>query len=873
MYCNLACTLPDRESKEQTADVDASYGSCFFQDHVTDVILNVLEDVHIIVNQVCVMSSRLDTGIAFVNEVMGGSLPTQNRVERNGQLDPISIGPLDTTDQIKTGVCDISAPRCQSTDQHLHLAKVHSSDFPTGPTSDPMKHCTVCMDDRQTSEETRDVRLHSVHQEETEEDSLYEAIVSDCKECLSLNSDEKELKGEGKEKSRDESEKLKHGLVTVGLADQSGGASFSESPRVCYITAPCEVANVMTCEVVDGLSSLMVSGSEELVSSVLRISNFSDIKCPFPLSIAVPFRVSYRGNYREITVKVVDLEKRVSYVTPTCTKGFYGGERVCNKMNLLKNYLCNFCYLKPNTEVIIDFSNVTWFMSFIIIVSLYMIWICLCLASIMSLYASSLKGSFAVVRVYSLGVFAVLSRLRMESFTVPKVGLSLKLSVDSRICLDYLPGSFAVPVVAQVMVQPVDAAILSSLKSKNDSYHAALTSTPLLYIIHPSKLKLRRPFTLILPCPSISRRDDTDRPIPVPGNLSYQQIRVDSASVKSPKDCKEQLALLGWTENHWKVLDKVSVRNLQNGLVSFELSESYERLIVLRIQSSVKSSYLTSFVEELEEAVKIFSVTTVVHHERLDPSSVVVATLTSRDLSWELSELQALDYCGPPEPSSKISMREGQQLLLMFSGNITCSAILSKSCNQGTDSHLITFHNQRRNRLYLRLKEVDPFGNYSSPHYKGVASLFRVTKGHLVWNGDTVALSKDCPLEEPVCRLPLTLPKSARTIFRPVSANILQHSEPDPLSDELLSWLCDELTEDDAALLAMSLSLRRSAVQIARLRAPHSLSQQAFRILTAWKRGLPSTSSKCSMLAHCLTRSGRPDLARELLLREAADKK
>ncbi|XP_051566596.1 death domain-containing protein 1 isoform X3 [Myxocyprinus asiaticus] len=772
MYCNLACTLPDRESKEQTADVDASYGSCFFQDHVTDVILNVLEDVHIIVNQVCVMSSRLDTGIAFVNEVMGGSLPTQNRVERNGQLDPISIGPLDTTDQIKTGVCDISAPRCQSTDQHLHLAKVHSSDFPTGPTSDPMKHCTVCMDDRQTSEETRDVRLHSVHQEETEEDSLYEAIVSDCKECLSLNSDEKELKGEGKEKSRDESEKLKHGLVTVGLADQSGGASFSESPRVCYITAPCEVANVMTCEVVDGLSSLMVSGSEELVSSVLRISNFSDIKCPFPLSIAVPFR-----------------------------------------------------------------------------------------------------GSFAVVRVYSLGVFAVLSRLRMESFTVPKVGLSLKLSVDSRICLDYLPGSFAVPVVAQVMVQPVDAAILSSLKSKNDSYHAALTSTPLLYIIHPSKLKLRRPFTLILPCPSISRRDDTDRPIPVPGNLSYQQIRVDSASVKSPKDCKEQLALLGWTENHWKVLDKVSVRNLQNGLVSFELSESYERLIVLRIQSSVKSSYLTSFVEELEEAVKIFSVTTVVHHERLDPSSVVVATLTSRDLSWELSELQALDYCGPPEPSSKISMREGQQLLLMFSGNITCSAILSKSCNQGTDSHLITFHNQRRNRLYLRLKEVDPFGNYSSPHYKGVASLFRVTKGHLVWNGDTVALSKDCPLEEPVCRLPLTLPKSARTIFRPVSANILQHSEPDPLSDELLSWLCDELTEDDAALLAMSLSLRRSAVQIARLRAPHSLSQQAFRILTAWKRGLPSTSSKCSMLAHCLTRSGRPDLARELLLREAADKK
>ncbi|KAL1270969.1 hypothetical protein QQF64_029985 [Cirrhinus molitorella] len=95
----------------------------------------------------------------------------------------------------------------------------------------------------------------------------------------------------------------------------------------------------------------------------------------------------------------------------------------------------------------------------------------------------------------------------------------------------------------------------------------------------------------------------------------------------------------------------------------------------------------------------------------------------------------------------------------------------------------------------------------------------------------------------------------------------------EPLSDELLLWLCDELTEDDAALLIMSLRLRRSAVQIARLRAPHSLSQQAFHILTAWRRGLPSSTLKCPMLARCLTHAGRPDLSRELLLREAADYK
>lgn len=85
--------------------------------------------------------------------------------------------------------------------------------------------------------------------------------------------------------------------------------------------------------------------------------------------------------------------------------------------------------------------------------------------------------------------------------------------------------------------------------------------------------------------------------------------------------------------------------------------------------------------------------------------------------------------------------------------------------------------------------------------------------------------------------------------------------------------LSDKLTEDDAALLFTSLHFRRSAVQIARLRAPHSLSKQAFHILTAWRRGLPSSSPKCPVLAHCLTRAERPDLTRELLLREAADYK
>lgn len=64
------------------------------------------------------------------------------------------------------------------------------------------------------------------------------------------------------------------------------------------------------------------------------------------------------------------------------------------------------------------------------------------------------------------------------------------------------------------------------------------------------------------------------------------------------------------------------------------------------------------------------AVTVVLHAKRQDPSSAVLAVLPNRELSWGLAELRAQAYCGPPDPSVEFSMREGEQLLLKFSGNI-----------------------------------------------------------------------------------------------------------------------------------------------------------------------------------------------------------
>ncbi|XP_045068494.1 death domain-containing protein 1 [Coregonus clupeaformis] len=605
-------------------------------------------------------------------------------------------------------------------------------------------------------------------------------------------------------------------LLTGRSADDQANIA-----NACFVRAPGDVARVMTCEVADALSSLMVIGSEELVSRVLRVKVQDGTRCPFPVTVAMPFRARYHGNYRDFMVKVVDGEKRASYISPVSTQGIYGGQ----------------------------------------------------------------MGSFAEVRLYSLGLLAVVSCLRRENYTVPRRGLSLKLSMDPRACLDYLPGSFTAPVVAQSMLQPVDATLLATLKSRSDAYHEVLSTSPLLYLTHPSSQGLRRPLTLTLPCPTnpdkrrVGQGEEPDqcaRPIsavPSRDMPTLHRVRAVSASVKFSRELSNGLlVLLGWRDEQWNVLDQVIVRNLQNGLVSFELTENFERLVVVRLLSSMRPSYLTTLVEEVEDSVQRTMVSIVLQRRREKPHMALVAALPSRDLSWELSILRAQGYCGPPEPSLEIPMCEGEQLLLSFNGNITSTGSQSNQNDGRGVCEQITFHSQRKNRLHLCLTEVDPFGNYSSPHYKGMAVFHKITRDQLEWREGKAVLSNSGSLKDPVCKLSLTLPKKVRPISRHVSAKVITHDQSEPLSDSTLRWLSEELSEENLALMVLSFRLRRSSIQLVRLQAPDSLAAQAYHVLGLWRRALPAAPhpAKAAQLARCLTKSGRPDLAKELLLRQAA---
>ncbi|XP_066243144.1 death domain-containing protein 1 isoform X4 [Saccopteryx leptura] len=586
------------------------------------------------------------------------------------------------------------------------------------------------------------------------------------------------------------------------LSDDTG-------PQVsCYITAPSYLLQHLECRITNSMSSLILNDNEELVSNVITVE-CSDMekKIPFPICIAIPFTARYRGSYKDIMVKVCDINLHSSYLTPSSLEGMRG----------------------------------------------------------------SYTGTCAEVKVYKLGIFSVVSCLKRESFTVTKKGLTLKPSMDSRVSVHCPPGVFSSPVLVQLKVQPVDPSLVANLKTQQDASYAVLSTTPLVHVQLPSTHPFQKPVTVFLPCslhpekrnlgPANDHRRAastiTKRIVPLYFN------RTKSASIRKPgTNACESLKLLGFRsrDSGWFGLDDVVVRTVQNGLISFELCEHLERFIVLHLSSMVDNSYLVSFVKSLEEAMLSTSACVVLFYQKDKPHRAVILVVPSKDLSQVLRSLRSEAVSSPPEPSRHFQVREGEQLLLRFTGNIFAS---SNGKDYGKEYKLI-FHLQRKPRLELQLKEVDEFGNYSCSHYKGTIEVYKVPKGKAAHKLDQSLILNENHFQLPVCKLPLRLPKHEKLINRPQSTKRIS---TDPLGarwEELLSWLAAELTQDSARSLSASLPLRRSAVQLIQLKNPGDLPQQVHELLSFWKKSLPNSTDKLRLLARHLRKIGRNDLSEEL---------
>nr|XP_056711079.1 death domain-containing protein 1 [Euleptes europaea] len=588
------------------------------------------------------------------------------------------------------------------------------------------------------------------------------------------------------------------------------GNGISEPEVACCITAPRAILENLGVRVINDLSSLVVDDAEELVSNVISVEFPRDGPTVIPpVTIAIPFNSRYRGMYKEIMVKLTDMNFPSSYLAPVSLEGHQGNP----------------------------------------------------------------KGTFAEIKTSQLGTFSVVSCLKLETLTVPRKGLSRKLSMDPRISFDFPPSTFSSCITMHLKVQPIEPSIISLLKMKQDIYHSVASTSPLVHLQHPSAEPFNKSIMVILPCPPNAEKkrggDETDHGRASSASLhratSVHHFRAMSASPrKHGEHLNESLKLLGYRskEEGWTLLDDVTVRNARSGLVSFELSEHLERFIVIRQSSVMDNAHLAQFVQHLEEDTQNTMANVVLYQNKEDPYKIVVLLVLSKELNPELQSLREEGYSGPPEPSQQFRLREGEQVHFRFSGNIFAS---DDGMTFGK-AYTLIFHAQRKPRLALQIKEVDEYGNYSSPHFKGTALFYKMSKEAIAKNMERPLLPQDYQHQDPVCKLALTLPKKEKIINRPQSTKRISNDSSEALWDSLLYWLSGELSEDNASSLALFLPLHRSTLQFIKLKCPDNLTEQIYEVLCFWKRNLPRSADKLQLLARYLCKSGRSDLAEDLRL-------
>ncbi|KAM6346016.1 LOW QUALITY PROTEIN: death domain-containing protein 1 [Podargus strigoides] len=595
----------------------------------------------------------------------------------------------------------------------------------------------------------------------------------------------------------EEVQNSRHWMNKEFLVEESGK---NERKVACFIKAPATALENLKCKIVNDSSSLVVDDSEELVSNVIRIE-CSDYEktIPFPINIIIPFTSCFRGNYREIVVKMTDVNFKSSYLTPVSLGGYQGNH----------------------------------------------------------------KETLAEVKIYQLGVFSVLSCLKKETFTVPKVGLSQKLSVDSKISFCYHPETFSSPAPMQLKVQPIEASLVSTLKARHDMYHSVVSTSALIYVQHPSAQPFNSSVTITLPCPpnpeKKSQGDETGHARAISATVKRVAMAYHPrASVrKNGENLSDTLKLLGHRNKEgWKVFDDVIIQNAQNGLVSFELNEHLESFVVIRLSFLLENTYLLLFAQALEEAVCSTMTNVILYRKKENPYKIVVLLSASKELTWELQNLHDKGYFGPPEPTQQFSLREGDQVHFSFRGNIFAS-------ENGKDFgkvYRLIFHSQRKPRLELQIKEVDEFGNCSSPHYKGTVVFYKITREMITKEWEQPLPYGEYQHQSPLCKLALTLPKHEKLINRPRSTKRISSDSSEALWDNLLYWLA----EDNTSLLALCLPVRRSVLQLVRLKCPDNLTHQIYELLCCWKKTLPRSADKQQLLSHYLRKCGRGDLSEEL---------
>ncbi|KAF2983114.1 hypothetical protein EK904_011164 [Melospiza melodia maxima] len=444
--------------------------------------------------------------------------------------------------------------------------------------------------------------------------------------------------------------------------------------------------------------------------------------------------------------------------------------------------------------------------------------------------------------------------VKKETFTVPKVGLLQKLNVDSQISFCYHSETFNSLAPRQLKIQPIEPSI-SALKARHYMYHSVISMSALVHVQHPSSQPFNSSVTITLPCPPIP---DKKRQ-----GVETEDARALSTTVKRVAAAYHPQAV--------STSVRKSVDNLSDTLKLLgRRNEEGWSFVVICLAFLLENRYLLLFAQALEEALHSTTANVILYQKRENPYKIVVLLSASRELTNELQNLYEEGYIGPPEPTQHFPLRQGEQIHVRFGGNISASGKADNSCKEWRSFrkvYRLIFHSQRQPRLELQIREGDKFGNHSSPHYKGTAVFYKITREMIPKKWEQTLPYDEYQHQSPLCKLALTLPKREKLIHCPQRTKRFFSDSSEALWDKLLFWLAQELAEDNISLFALCLPVRRSMFQLVRLKGPDNLTHQMYELLFCCKKTLPKSADKQQILSQYLQKSGRSDLSEELHLK------
>nr|XP_006817674.1 PREDICTED: axoneme-associated protein mst101(2)-like [Saccoglossus kowalevskii] len=291
------------------------------------------------------------------------------------------------------------------------------------------------------------------------------------------------------------------------------------------------------------------------------------------------------------------------------------------------------------------------------------------------------KGQmFAEMKVKEFATYVVISRLLRDRHTVDKKGGTLASSGDRRVFVTYPHGCISRPNDISLEVHAFDNNTVNLLKKRREKCELLAASSPIVRITHsPTPKEFKKPITINLPLPPNPAKRDNKDLRPSAFTLSALKSKGVSAAQAVSHHHEAEIAeeletlhvLVRNNNTAWHEMKSVRLSYCKNDVVSFELNSPVHRVVLIRTSAKPDSnSAMVHLANMVEDWIKVKIVSIIVHQHVEDRSHVMVQLSPYSKIDDIEDKMINEGFEGPPDPSPEIEMVEGEQVMVVFDGNL-----------------------------------------------------------------------------------------------------------------------------------------------------------------------------------------------------------